>query len=31
MFTFISYILFVVLFSGIALGLFFGLQAIKLI
>nr|YP_010728639.1 cytochrome b6/f complex subunit VI [Phymatolithon calcareum]YP_010728809.1 cytochrome b6/f complex subunit VI [Lithothamnion corallioides]AYR05897.1 cytochrome b6-f complex subunit VI [Lithothamnion sp.]WEA76811.1 cytochrome b6/f complex subunit VI [Phymatolithon calcareum]WEA77009.1 cytochrome b6/f complex subunit VI [Lithothamnion corallioides] len=31
MFTFISYIIFVALFSGLALGLFFSLQAIKLI
>nr|YP_009391220.1 cytochrome b6-f complex subunit 6 [Dipterocladia arabiensis]ARW59364.1 cytochrome b6-f complex subunit 6 [Dipterocladia arabiensis] len=28
---FISYILFVTLFTGLALGLYFGLQAIKLI
>ena len=31
MLTFISYILFTGLFAGLALGLFFGLQAIKLI
>ena len=31
MFTFISYVMFVFLFSGLALGLFFGLQAVKLI
>ena len=31
MFTLVSYILFIGLFSGLALGLFFGLQAIRLI
>lgn len=31
MFTLISYVLFTGLFSGLAVGLFFGLQAVKLI
>nr|YP_010471142.1 cytochrome b6-f complex subunit VI [Synarthrophyton patena]UVF62971.1 cytochrome b6-f complex subunit VI [Synarthrophyton patena] len=31
MFTLISYVIFTTLFSGLALGLFFSLQAIKLI
>nr|YP_009243883.1 cytochrome b6-f complex subunit VI [Sporolithon durum]AMK96125.1 cytochrome b6-f complex subunit VI [Sporolithon durum] len=31
MFTFISYIIFISIFSGLALGLFWGLQAVKLI